>query len=194
VFKFDLLENEKVVSIYRQTEAVLFKPVLVVFVLIYFPWYFLLRYGLASNYSRLLLFWTLLVFLYAAYKYILWLLNTYIITDKRLININYKNLFDKMVLESPLDKILNVSFFAKGLWQTLFDFGSVEVQVTGLSGPLVLKNIAHPSKVKDFLWQAHNRYNAAKVGQPMNFVTEKPVINRPAKTAAPTQNKLKRVI
>lgn len=158
MFKFDLLENEKVVNIYRQTEAVLFKPVLVVFVFIYFPWYFLLKYGLAANYSRLLLFWTLLVFLYAGNKYILWLLNSYIITDKRLISVNYTSVFSKKVSESPLDRILNVGFFTRGIWQTLFKFGSVEIQVAGLGEPMVLQNVAEPSKIKDFLWHAHNHY------------------------------------
>ena len=155
MFKFDLLEGEQVDQIYRQTEAVLFKPVLVVFILIYFPWYFLLTYDLASDYSRFLLLWTIIIFLYAAYKYILWLLNVYLLTNRRLICVSYFRLMDKKVLETPLGKILNVSFYTKGFWQTLFKFGTVEVVVPGLRDPMVLKNISHPSKLKDVLWRAH---------------------------------------
>ncbi|MBI5530938.1 MAG: PH domain-containing protein [Candidatus Doudnabacteria bacterium] len=157
MFKFDLLENEKLVANYRQTEAVLFKPVLLVFILIYGPWYFLLKYELAASYDRLLLFWTFLVLIYAINKYALWLLNVYLITSKRIIIINYKNIFNKQVLESPLERILNISFTVKGFWASLFSFGSVEVQVAGLPEPMIIKKVAHPSEVKDFLWKLHSQ-------------------------------------
>ncbi len=155
MFKFDLLLDEKVLNIYRQTEAVLFKPVILVFALIYTPWYFLLKYELANKYSRLLLLWTILIFLYALNKYLLWLLNVYIITNKRLIAINYFSLFNKKVLETPLDRILNVSFTSKGIWANLSKTGSVESQINGLREPIVFKNISHPSTVKDFIWSIH---------------------------------------
>jgi membrane protein YdbS with pleckstrin-like domain len=159
MFKFDLLENEKVINIYRQTEAVLFKPVLIIFVLIYFPWYFLIKYELVSNYDRLLLFWTFLVLIYGIHTYMVWLLNAYIVTDKRLINVAHKNLFNKKVVETPLERILNVSFQIKGFWQSLFSFGTVEVQAAGLSDPLTLKNVSQPDKLKDFLWKVHNQHS-----------------------------------
>jgi len=158
MFKFGLLENEKVINIYRQTEAVLFKPVLIIFALIYFPWYFLIKYELASSYERLLLFWTFLVFLYGLNAYLIWLINAYIVTDKRLINVSYKNLLNKKVVETPLERILNVSFQIKGFWQSLFRFGTVEVQAAGLVDPLTLKNVSQPDKLKDFLWKIHNQY------------------------------------
>lgn len=157
MFKIDLLPSEKLINIFRQTEATLFKPVLIIFILIYFPWYFLLKYELAASYVRLLFFWTLLVLIYAIRKYLLWLLNVYLLTNKRLIGVNYTGLFTKKVLESPLDRILNVSFEAKGFWQAIFGYGSVVTQVAGLPEPIILKNIAHPEKVKDVLWKAHGQ-------------------------------------
>ena len=156
MFKFHLLENEKVLSLYRQSEAVLFKPVLIVFVLIYFPWYFLVKYELVAAYDRLLFFWTVLVALYALSKYLLWLLNVYIVTDKRLIRVRYANLLNKHVLETRLEQIQNVSFSVHGFWQSLFRFGAVEVRTMGLGEPLVLKNVSHPAEIKDFIWRVRN--------------------------------------
>ena len=161
MFKFDLLPDEKVVNIYRQTEAVLFKPVLIIFALIYFPWYFLIKYELVSNFERLLLFWTFLVLIYGIHTYLVWLLNAYIVTDKRLINIAHKSIINKRVVETPLERILNVSFQIKGVWQSLFKFGTVEVQAAGLSDPLSLKNVSQPDKVKDFLWKIHNQHQGS---------------------------------
>ncbi len=162
MFKFDLQQNEKVINIYRQTEAVLFKPVLIVFALIYFPWFFLIKYELVSQYDRLLFFWTFLVLLYAMHKYFVWLLNAYIVTNKRLIKVAHKNLFNKKVLETPLERILNVSYQIKGFWPVLFKFGNVDVQAAGLSDPLNLKNVTQPEKVKDFLWKMHNESAGGK--------------------------------
>ncbi len=153
MFKLDLLDGENLISVYRQTEAVLLKPLLVIFILIYFPDFFLLQYG----FVRFIIFWTVLVFLYGINKYILWLLNVNVLTNKRLIQVGYKNFFNKKVLESPLERILNISFSVKGFWQALFQFGTVEVQVAGLREPMLLKNLSHPSQVKDFLWKIHNQ-------------------------------------
>ena len=160
MFKFDLLPGESVKEIFRQTEAVLFKPVLIVFCLIYFPWYFLLTYDLATSYLRLLGFWTILVLLYAVYKFLLWRLNVYILSDRRLVVVSYLGLMEKKVSETHLDKILNVGFTSRGFWQAIFQFGNVEVQVPGLLNALVLKNISNPSKIKDALWQAHANFRS----------------------------------
>jgi len=189
MFKLDLLPNEKILNLYRQSETVLFKPVLIVFVLIYFPWYFLLQYDLITKYPRLLFFWTVLVLFYALYKYLLWLLNLYIVTNKRLVSINYQGLLNKKVLESPLDRILNVSFSQKGFWQSLFSFGTVETQVAGLSEPIVFQNVSKPSQVKDFLWQVHNKkpenpQNPIAQPQP-NIATSQPTQPKPVAAQRP---------
>lgn len=159
MFKLELLDNEKLINTFRQSEIVLAKPVLLIFALIYVPWYFLLKYELAATYDRLLFFYTILVLLYGVNRYFLWLLNVYLVTDKRVIKVNYRSVFNKQVLESPLDRILNVSFSVKGFWPALFGFGDVEVQVTGLPEPMKLKNVSHPAKVKDFLWKTYETFS-----------------------------------
>ena len=161
MFKFNLRENEKVIHLYRQTQAVLFKPALIAFLLIYSPWYFLDKYELAADYRRFLVFWTVLVSLYALHKYSLWLVNVFIITNQRLIMVYYKNLLDKKIWETPLRQILNVSFSVKGFWQSLLKFGAVEVRVRGLpTEPLVLKNVAHPAGITDFIWRVRENSRA----------------------------------
>ena len=155
----------------------LFKPVIFILILIYFPWYFLLKYELVASYYRLLIFWTLLIFLYAVHQYFLWLLNVYILTDKRLIKVEYRSMMNKQVLESPLNRILNVSFGIHGFWQALFSFGSVDVQVAGLSHPLILKNVSHPAEIKDMLWKIHGKYapNVFNGSTSENIAVHKPI-------------------
>jgi len=155
VFKFNLQPGEKLLKIERQAEIVLAKPVLIVFILIYVPWAFLIKYELHIRFSRALIIWTFLVIFYAIYKYILWLANVYLITDKRLIAVIYKSLVNKIVLETPIDRIHNISAHTHGLAHSLLKIGDVTVQVASLTQPMILKNLKKPEEVKDFLWKTH---------------------------------------
>lgn len=185
MFKFDLWENEEVQVLYRQSEAVLIKPAAVIFVLIYLPWYFLLKYELAADYRRLLLAWTIIVLVYGVYKYLLWLLNIYLVTNKRLAVINYPSLVKKRVAESSLHQIANISFVTTGFFASLFGFGNVEATVMGLAEPLVLKNVRQPAKVKDFIWKVHQR-----VTLPAQVKTQDSVLTaRPAAANLPVQKR-----
>ena len=157
MFKFDLQPNEKVLNIYRQTETVLFKPVIIILVLIYIPWYFLLKYNLVTNYLRLLIFWTVLVFSYGLIKYLIWLLNVYMVTDKRIVIVSYQNIFNKTVSEMPLKSLLNAGFEVKGFWQSILSYGNVEIRAQGLPHPLIFKNVSQPAVIKDFLWSLHGQ-------------------------------------
>lgn len=155
MFKFYLQPNEKLLAIHRQAEIVLIKLVLTVFALIYIPWSFLIKYELHIRFRRLLLVWTAGIVLYALYKYLLWLINVYVITNKRLIAINYKSLIHKIVQETPIDRIHNISSETQGFFKSLLKIGDVIVQVTSLTQPMVLRNLKKPEAVKDFLWNVH---------------------------------------
>ena len=115
MFKFDLVQNEKLISSYRQSEASLIKAGVITPILIYLPWYFLLKYELAANFTAWLFIWTLGVLFYFINQYLLWLLNCCLITNKRVVIISYKTLLSKQVLEAPLERILNVSYKSSGI-------------------------------------------------------------------------------
>lgn len=157
MFHFDLLENEKLIAIHRQTEWVLARTVFIVFVLIYLPWFFLIKYEMVAGYVKLLASWTVAVFLYAVYKYLLWLLNVYILTDKRLVSVRYFSLLRKKVLESPLDMVANVSFSTSGIASSMLDYGDVLVQVANLADPVILENVRNPARIKDSIWKLNNK-------------------------------------
>lgn len=173
MFKFNLHPNEKLENIYRQSEVVLIKPVLIIFILIYVPWAFLIKYELDFQFRRLLLFWTFVVLAYGINKYLLWLLNCYLITSQRVVVIIYHQIFKKQVIESPIERILNISFQTKGFFSSLLRYGDVEVQIVGLVEPLVFKNVKNPERVKDILWNIHNKHvKKVSLGQATGFDEE----------------------
>ena len=80
-------------------------------------------------------------------------------------------------METPLERIMNVGFSRRGLLQTLFAYGSVEVQVAGLPTPMVLKNVANPEKLKDLLWQNHTKTMQNKANSQEVIVPSRKIIN-----------------
>lgn len=150
--------GEQILRTYRETELVLLVPALIICAGIYLPWFFLIKYDLYSDYSRLIFFWTFLVTLYGLRTFFLWYLKEYIITSQRLVYISHNGLFKKRVQETPLERMLNISFQMTGVISSIFKFGDVEVQVVGLFEPIVLKNIRLPAEVKDYLWFLHSKF------------------------------------
>ncbi len=155
--KIILQDSEQIRDIFRQSKVVFGKPLLISILAIGLPWYFGVKYGLAENYSQALWVWTLVVAIYFFRQVLVWRLNEYVITNKRLFKISHEGLFKRTVIETPLERILNVSYKTTGLLSVIFGFGDVEVQVVGLMEPLILHRIARPARIKDYLWQLHGR-------------------------------------
>lgn len=155
--KIILLDSEQIRDIFRQSMVVFGRPLLISLIAIIFPWYFGVKYGLAENYSQGLWVWTIVVVIYFFRQVLVWRLNEYIVTNKRLFKIAHEGLFKRTVIETPLERILNVSYKTTGLLSVIFGFGDVEVQVVGLVEPIILRHISRPAKIKDYLWQLHGR-------------------------------------
>jgi|GEM_PF-740085 len=162
MFKHQLHDDEELLQVYRQHEMTLVPKVLQVFVLLFVPWYLGLKYQYifsSAAHTKIFLVWTVLVTLFALRFFLIWTFNVYIVTTKRLLHIEHSGIFKKSVIETPLDRILNVSFKTTGFFSTLFHYGDVAVQVVGLDQPLILQRVPNPSKVKDFLWQMHIEFS-----------------------------------
>jgi hypothetical protein len=161
MYKNLLRENEEMLEIYRSHEVTLFWPVLKAFVLLFIPWFFAVSYGVTGALHALVVLYTVAVSAWLGWKFVLWYLNVYIITTTRFIEVQRQELFQKEVLETPLERILNVSFRTTGLLSTVFGYGDVLVQVVGLDQPIDLEDVPNPAAVKDFLWQMHQEHGGA---------------------------------
>jgi hypothetical protein len=151
---FTLSPNERIIRVFSQSKWVLFKPFFLSLVAILVPWWYVLGFGLISLRTPVII-GTILILLYVAREYALWSLGKYVITSHRVIKTEYHSLFKKVVVETPLERILNVSFKTTGIFSFLGRFGDVHVQVVGLMEPMTLKSITQPAKIKEYLWRAH---------------------------------------
>lgn len=76
-------------------------------------------------------------------------LDTWIITNERILNIEQLGLFNRTASELHLTSIQDITSEIKGFLHTMFNYGSVYIQTAGETTRFNFKNIPHPDKVKD---------------------------------------------
>jgi uncharacterized membrane protein YdbT with pleckstrin-like domain len=74
-----------------------------------------------------------------------WYYSVYILSNRRLVSIKQKGLFDRSVLEWQLDKIYNVNYRVGGLQATLLGYGDITIKTA--IGEFIMPKIHHPVDV-----------------------------------------------
>ena len=87
----------------------------------------------------------ILLFFFSAF--IDFYLDVWIVTDQRIINIEQKGLFNRVIAEHSLDKIQDVSGEQKGIFQTLFSYGSVHIQTAGEVQRFIFFQVKNPFEI-----------------------------------------------
>jgi len=93
------------------------------------------------------LFWFLLTFLYAFEKFLGWYFNVFIITNQRVVDIDFQNMLNKHFGEADLDMIQDVSSSVKGIFGTFLNFGDVLIQTASEINQINFEKVPNPEKV-----------------------------------------------
>lgn len=75
-----------------------------------------------------ILMWYLFTLIYILENFLTWFFNVYIVTDERIIDIDFYNLIYKEVSDANIDKIQDVTYKMGGVTRTLFNFGDIIIQ------------------------------------------------------------------
>ena len=93
-----------------------------------------------------------------------WWGSHYILTTERVISIDQEGIFHRIVQESPLDKLQNVSYEIKGAYQTFLNYGSVKILTAGQSeADILFKFVPHPYDVQQEMTDAAYKYGNKKI-------------------------------
>lgn len=92
-------------------------------------------------------FWYLATFGFILSNFLHWFFNIYIVTNERVVDIDFYYLLYKHFAEAELDKIQDISYSSSGLLATLFDYGNVKIQTAAEIPNLEFELIPHPEKV-----------------------------------------------
>ncbi len=74
-------------------------------------------------------------------------LDVFIVTEKRIIDIDQTGIFSRTVSELRLYRIQDVTAQVKGIWQSMFDYGEVFIQTAGEVERFHFENIPHPNRL-----------------------------------------------
>lgn len=93
------------------------------------------------------------IWLFAFLEFTDYYLDTWIITNQRIINIEQEGLFNRTASELDLAAVQDTTAEIRGVLQTLFTYGQVYVQTAGEKGRFHFKNIDNPEHVKELITQ-----------------------------------------
>jgi len=147
--------EEKVYLLLRQHPVTQLKWVFIAAVLLFVP--FLLSYVNVLGFLPLRfhviagLAWYLMIVGYSLESFLDWFFNVYIITDERVIDVDFKSLLFKNVSFAKYEKIEDVNFTTSGTLGAVFDYGTVVIQTAGATDEFEFEDVPYPSRVTEFL-------------------------------------------
>lgn len=94
-----------------------------------------------------MLMWYLVTFAFAFEKFLSWYFDVFIITDERVIDIDFNNLLNKKFSEAKISMIQDTTSEVKGVSQTLFNYGTVFVQTAAEIPEITLETVPNPEKI-----------------------------------------------
>ncbi|MES3004563.1 MAG: PH domain-containing protein [Patescibacteria group bacterium] len=110
----------------------------------------------------------LLLFLYSIWLLFLWLwffidwtkyyLDVWYVTEKRIIIVNQKKIFDREVSNLRFDKIQDITLDVHGFLSTLLNFGTIRVQTASEdSKSFQISAVRYPEKIRKVIFSQQNK-------------------------------------
>ncbi len=153
----NLDDGEEPVEIYRQFALAFFWQWAGGLFFLLSPFFFLyplLRIGGWGSLIMAFLFLIGLSWLFRTWK--IWYYSIMLATDKRLVIVDQKGMFDRQVSQVELDKINDISYRKRGLVQTIFNIGTLYIQISGSLERTEIYNILDPALCQKELFAIKN--------------------------------------
>ena len=110
----------------------------------FFPVYSLLplRYQMGIT-----LLWFLVLFGYSFQSFLKWFYSVYILTDERVIDVDFVSLAQKNITAAKIENIEDITSESVGFSSTFFDHGNVLIQTAGAQQEITFESVPQPAKV-----------------------------------------------
>lgn len=95
--------------------------------------------------------WYLLVVGYVFESFLTWYFNVFIVTDERIIDIDFYSMLYKRISAAKIDQIQDVSFSQGGVFGAMFNYGNLDIQTAGKVNEFEISNVPSPKKVAMFM-------------------------------------------
>jgi len=84
-------------------------------------------------------------------KFLSWYFNVYIVTDERIVDIDFYSLIYKEISDTKIERIQDVTVTQGGVVRALFNFGTVYIQTAGERREFDFEDVPKPQVVAKFL-------------------------------------------
>jgi hypothetical protein len=101
--------------------------------------------------------WMLFVWVAFFIVYTDYYLDVWVLTNKRLIDVDQKGLFSREVAVARIEKIEDVTAEVSGILPTIFGYGDVFIQSAGAHREFTIRNIKNPKRVRDMILREQER-------------------------------------
>lgn len=107
---------------------------------------------LPPNYQFILvLIWYMLTTAYILESFLNWFFNVNVVTDERVVDIDFHNLIYKEVSDAKIDKIQDVTYTMGGVLKTFFNYGNVYIQTAAEIPSFEFIGVPRPDRVAKVL-------------------------------------------
>ena len=104
--------------------------------------------GLPTNYQFVITAgWYMFVFGYSLAKFMGWFFNIYILTDERIVDVDFQNIFFRRISTAKIEEIQDVNIQSSGSFETFFGYGSLFVQTAAEVSQFEFLYVPRPDKV-----------------------------------------------
>lgn len=86
-------------------------------------------------------------------------LNTHVVTQIRVVDIDQKGLFSHIISELHIDKIEDVTSATNGIFGTIFNYGNVYVQTAGTKEHFEFDNVPNPAAINKLILDLYEQNN-----------------------------------
>lgn len=101
-----------------------------------------------KNFITLLIFsWYLMVFSYLLVNFLLWYFTVSVVTQERIIDIDFVNLLNKKLAETRIARVEDVTMRTGGFIRSFFDYGDVFVQTAAKDAVFQFDAVPRPAQV-----------------------------------------------
>ncbi len=108
------------------------------------------------------LVWYLGLFTYSFINFLYWYFNVGIVTNERVVDIDWNSLTHKEVTTALISKIQDVTPKQIGVLAAIFDYGSIYVQTAGTEPNIEFLNVPHPllvtKKIQELMQQEETEW------------------------------------
>jgi hypothetical protein len=161
-------EGEKLVFMLRKHPITNFKWGMIALLMLIVPIiinYFSFLNFMPGNFQFIIFSaWYLITMAFILENFMMWLFNVDIITNQRIIDVDFYNLIYKHVSSCNIDKVQDVSYTMAGVVRTIFNYGNVLIETAGEIPQIDFASIPHPDQAVKILKDLKDEIDIKKGG------------------------------